>query len=85
MRVTPNTVKTLGTVTATLGTGIAGSSLPAGSAIGGAMTSYGTSVLGGHVITSAIPVVVAAAPVVATAGAVVATVAAVGWLCDKLG
>ncbi len=82
MRVTPNTVKAAGTVTATIGAGLSGSSLPGGAAVGSAMTSYGTSVLGGHVIAAAAPFVV---PVALTAGAVVATVAAANWLSEKFG
>lgn len=64
MRVTPNTVKAAGIVTATVGAGLTKSTVHAVSAIGGAMKTYGTAVLHGKVLAPAVVVVAAAAPVV---------------------
>ncbi len=73
----PPKPQTIGTVVATTGVAIASSSLPGAGAVGGFLTSAGTSI-GGHVIGAA--TIASVAPVVVP----VAAVAGLGFLIYKL-
>ena len=63
MRCGPHTAENVATGIATVGAGIAGSSLPGGAAVGGAIQAVGTFA-GGHVVAAAAPIIAATAPFV---------------------
>lgn len=79
MRCGPHTAENVATGIATIGAGIAGSGLPGGVTVGGAMQSVGTFA-GGHVVAVAAPVIAAAAPFVVAVG----VGAAIGWAASKI-